>query len=95
MEPQYLNILKSKSDLVNYLNKNGYFWERCNMATESVPDDELILKSLLSLEFEDMPQLFNIYGYEHCKQIWKERIASAPKDYYGIISWLLEVFFFK
>lgn len=48
-----LNDLSSKALLVNYLNEKGRFWEYCNHASETIPDDQLIMKSLLSLEFEE------------------------------------------
>lgn len=92
---KYLNQFNSKNDIVTYLNKNGYFWEYSNKVTSSISDDELILKSLLYLEFEDMQQLFDLYGFQRCKNIWKANIESAPKEYYGIIARMLKIYFFR
>lgn len=88
-----VNILNTKADIISYLNKTGKFWEYCNKATTSVSDDMLIEKSLLYLEFEDMPQLFNLYGKERCEQIFIKNIKSKGK-YYSNISFLLESLFF-
>ncbi len=92
---KYFNLLNSKDDIVRYLNNNGYFWEYNNKVSSSIPDDDLILKSLLYLEFEDMQQLFNLYGFQRCKNIWESKIESAPKEYYGIISRMLKIYFFR
>lgn len=89
-----LHSLKTKADFVNLLNSEGRFWEYCNQATDRISDDELIFKSLLFLEFEDIEQLFDLYPRERCRKIWKERIASQ-RDYYGIIAFLLGVYFFS
>ena len=87
-----LNILKSKKDIVSYLNRTGKFWEYCNKATE-LSDDLVIEKSLLYLEFEDMQQLFDIFGKEKCEKIFKEKIESQG-SYYNNISFLLRTLFF-
>jgi len=88
-----INILSSKAQLVNYLNATGRFWEYCNKASENISDDQLICKSLLYLEFEDMDQLFDLYGKERCKQVFEQQIKSQGK-YYSNISFLLESLIF-
>jgi len=88
-----LNNLSSKARLVNYLNSTGRFWEYCNHASVDVSDDQLICKSLLYLEFEDMSQLFDLYGKDRCKQVFEQQIKSKGK-YYSNISFLLESLMF-
>lgn len=88
-----LNDLSSKALLVEYLNEKGRFWEYCNHASVSIPDDQLIMKSLLSLEFEDMSQLFALFGYDRCRQVFEQQIQSKG-DYYSNISFLLKALFF-
>jgi len=88
-----LNNLSSKAQLVNYLNATGRFWEYCNHASENISDDQLICKSLLYLEFEDMNQLFELYGKDRCRQIFEQQIKSKGK-YYSNISFLLESLIF-
>lgn len=88
-----LNNLSSKAQLVNYLNSTGRFWEYCNQASENISDDQLIYKSLLYLEFEDMNQLFDLYGKDRCKKVFEQQIKSKGK-YYSNISFLLESLMF-
>jgi len=88
-----INILSSKAQLVNYLNANGRFWEYCNHASENISDEQLIYKSLIYLEFEDMNQLFELYGKERCRQVFEKQIKSQGK-YYSNLSFLLESLIF-
>ena len=84
---------KSAGELVSFLNAKGRFWEYCNEATEDIPDSQIIQKSLLYLEFEDLPQIFDIFGYDNCKKVFEEKIKTQGK-YYNKISFLLESFYF-
>ena len=90
----FVNMFRSKGSIVNYLNEHGYFWEYGNRASQNISDEEVIFKSLLYMQFEDIPQLFVLYGREKCKEVFEERIKSRG-DYYSIISFLLNVIFFN
>lgn len=94
MRAKYLNSLSSKVQLVHYLNATGHFWEYCNRASVNISDDQLIQKALLYLEFEDMPQLFDLYGKDRCRQVFEQQIKSKGK-YYSNISFLLEAVVFN
>jgi len=93
MPKKYLNNLSSRAQLVNYLNSSGRFWEYGNQASVNISDDLLICKSLLYLEFEDMNQLFDLFGKDKCRQIFEQQIKSKG-NYYSNISFLLEALFF-
>ena len=88
-----INDISSKAKLTAYLNGKGYFWEYCNKASQDMSDDELIFKGLLFLEFEDMNQLFELFGYSKCKSIFEERIANQD-SYYSNITYMLRTLFF-
>lgn len=90
---EYVNPFYTKKELVQFLNSTGKFWEYCNQATETISDKEVIKKALLYIEFEDMPLLFSLFGYEQCKSVFEEEI-EPKQDYYGTISFLLKTLFF-
>lgn len=90
----YINKLDTRKSLIDYLNIKGRFWEYNNHADETISDRLLISKGLLYLEFEDMPQLFALFGKQKCKRIFKEEIESKGK-YYSNISFLLNTLFFS
>ena len=87
------NMFSSIQNLIEYLNKKGKFWEYCNNASVNLLQDEVIQKSLLFLELEDMPQLFRLFGYKKCKEIFENNIKNKGK-YYNKISFILESFYF-
>lgn len=89
-----IHVLNSKKDFVSYLNRHGRFWECGNNASADIADDIVIEKSLLFLEFEDIPQLFSLYGRDKCWEIFNAKIKSQG-DYYSNISFALENIFFK
>jgi len=90
---EHVFVFETKEQLVQYLNEKGRFWEYANHASSDISDVILITKSLLYLEFEDIPQLFALYGYEKCKEVFNREIKSKGK-YYSNISFLLEACFF-
>lgn len=87
------NMMFSIKSLVDYLNSKGRFWEFCNKASDDLPKEEIIQKALLFLELEDIPQLFDLFGYEKCKNVFENTIKNKGK-YYNKISFLLESFYF-
>ena len=89
-----LNHFSCKSDIVKYLNDNGYFWDYCNNADNNISDEEVIEKGLLYLEFEDMEQLFEIFGKERCKSVFEKNLESHISSYNNIIVKLLRALFF-
>lgn len=92
-ERQGNNMFPTIKSLVGYLNKKGRFWEFCNKASDSLPQEEIIQKSLLFLDLEDIPQLFELFGYEKCKNVFENTIENKGK-YYNKISFLLKSFYF-
>jgi len=92
-EQKRKDMFSSIESLVDYLNKKGRFWEFCNKASDSLPREEIIQKALLFLELEDIPQLFNLFGYEQCKKVFENNIKNKGK-YYNKISFILESFYF-
>ena len=93
MDPR-INVFNNKNDLVAYLNRKGKFWEFCNKAPEDIADEIIISKSLLYLEYEDIPQLFDIFGKDVCWAVFRDKIKSQG-SYYSKISFALEKLFFS
>ena len=88
------NILSRKQLLSKRLYDSGYLWSYLPMSPEAVlPDEELIIKCLSHLEFEDMHLLFEAYPYHQIKKIWQKRMLPY-NDYYGTINLLLAALFF-
>lgn len=80
--------------LTKQLFDSGYLWSYQPTGDNVVlPDEELIMSSLIHLEFEDMHLLFNAFPYRQIKSVWQQRMLPYP-DYYGTLNLLLAALFF-
>ena len=88
------NKIVNKKELQDLLNSRNFLWSY-NISNGNILSDEIIIeKSLLHLEFEELPMLFSLYNFNYIKKIWRENIVSQG-EYYNIINWLLAVLFFN
>lgn len=87
-----MNKQEAKNELVQKLVEQGYMWSY-DVMTNGASDVLIIEKSLLHLEFEDMHQVFDIYGFCKVKKVWKERLLSQG-EYLSVINLLLASLFF-
>ena len=86
--------LDKKQSLSKQLYDRGYLWSyRAAGDNAMLPDEELILKGLSHLEFEDMSLLFEAFPYRQIKHVWQQRMLPYP-DYYGTLNLLLAALFF-
>jgi hypothetical protein len=88
------HIEQLKINLSKKLADDGYLWSYKKEDGNILSDDELIEKSLVHLEFEDMYLLFDIFPYKKVKQIWIDKLI-VQNEYYNILNKLLAVFFFN
>ena len=82
-----------KQHIVELLKAKGAFWS-FDIGDQEPPDSVLMEKGLLFLEFEDMPLLFKLYGWNKLKRFWRENLVSQG-EYFSTINWLLAVYFFN
>ena len=88
------NRVDKKQSLSKQLYDSGYLWSYRAMSGDAMlPDEELILKGLSHLEFENMPLLFAAFPYRQIKHVWQQRMLPYP-DYYGTLNLLLAALFF-
>ncbi len=87
-------ILSLKVSLTKKLVDEGFLWSYEKKDGVTLSDDELIEKSLIHLEFEDMDLLFSIYPYKKIKQVWIDRLIQQ-NEYYNILNKLLAALFFN
>ena len=86
-----------RQNLANKLFKRGFLWSYSNdnalNSSENI-DNVLIEKSLCHLEFEELSEIFDFYGYEKVKSVWQKQMLPQG-NYLYIINWLLAVLFFN
>lgn len=86
-------IIEKKRELSQYLYDKGALWSYKKNRLSILHDTELIEKSLIHLELEEMDMLFDIFPYEKIKQVWIENMVPCD-DYYGTLNMVLAYFFF-
>ncbi|MBP5372136.1 MAG: hypothetical protein J6Y55_09480 [Bacteroidales bacterium] len=87
-----MDKLQEKKTLVQKLVEQGYMWSY-DVLTNGASDVLIIEKSLLHLEFEDMHYVFDLYGFNKVKKVWKERLLPQG-EYLSVINFLLAALFF-
>ena len=81
-----------KRHIVELLKGKGAFWSY-DLQDQVPPDEVLMEKGPLFLEFEDMYLLFDLYGKKKLKKFWRGKLVSQGK-YLSTINWLLALYFF-
>jgi hypothetical protein len=66
------------------LRKLNVFWSYDLSDNHDIPDDVLIEKTLIYLDIDDLKALFSLFGKQHIKKIWKERMLSQEPMYHGL-----------
>lgn len=87
-------VAEGKRHIFELLKKKGAFWSYRYVPGEIPSDDVLMEKGLLFLDFENMPLLFDVYGYDRLKRFWRKNLVSQGYSL-NIINYLLAVLFFK
>ena len=87
------DIQSRKMSIVKKIKAAGGLWSYQGIP-EHLDDDSIIEASLMHLELEDMPMLFDIWSKSHLKRIWKERMVSQGKRL-NILNYILAVKIFK
>ena len=86
-----------RQNLANKLFKRGFLWsysKESELNNCEDFDNILIEKSLCHLEFEELPEIFDFFGYKKVESVWRNRMLPQG-SYLYIINWLLAVLFFN
>ncbi len=94
MKDSELDNIEKKRELTQYLFEMGALWSYKIDLDTILPDRELIEKSLIYLEFEEMYLIFDIFPYEKIRQVWIEDMVPCD-HYYGVLNKLLAYLFFN
>lgn len=75
--------------IMEKIKENGGFWSYSGRP-EHMDDDSVIEASLVHLDLEDLPLLYDIWSKAHIKKVWKERLVSQGKRM-NILNYILAV----
>lgn len=75
--------------IMEKIKDNGGFWSYSGIP-QHMDDDSVIEASLVHLDLEDLPILYEIWSKAHIKKVWKERLVSQGKRM-NILNYILAV----
>ena len=84
------NRIRMKSILFQKLKKNKVFWSYDISEIDDCPDEMIIEKTLIHLDYADYQYLFNIYPKSKIKKVWLDNIVVQGDYYYSLnyfIAW--------
>lgn len=70
--------------LLERLKAENCFWSYDASSWDKATDDQLIEKTLIYLDLEDIEQLFTLYGHKHVKQVWLNRLIPQGEYLYTL-----------
>jgi hypothetical protein len=84
----------TKKELLELLVKEHVFWSYDVTKIKDIPDDDLIEKTLIYLDLDEINSLFKVYPYEQIKSVWQKRI-KIQDDRYSNLNYFFENFYFN
>ena len=87
----YKQELKRK--LVGKLLEANAFWSYTNVCAENIPDEELIEKTFIALDINDIALLFELYSRDYIRKVWRNGMA-VQGDYYFNLNVMIALYYF-
>jgi len=84
---------KLREELVGELLHVNAFWSYADVSPANVPDEELIEKTFIYLDFKDISKLFEIYPREYAHKVWREKMA-VQGDYLFNLNVMIALYYF-
>ena len=90
-----LKYTQMKEQLLQQLKKACAFWsyEPSSVTLNTMTDELLIEKVLVSLDVDDVNKLFLIFPKKTVKNVWKARLAPQEPYYHGVNKFLAYAYF--
>lgn len=84
---------KLKRELVGRLLNVNAFWSYANVSADNIPDEELIEKTFIHLDLNDIAGLFELYSRDYIRKVWREKMAIQG-DYLFNLNILIALYYF-
>ncbi len=83
-----------RNELFSVIKQKGYFWSYDRGLEYSEELDDIFMETVLKYgDFEDLEQLFILYGKRRLRKIWKEKLANDTR--FTKLNYFLARIFFK
>lgn len=84
---------KIKDELCRKLLKKNAFWSYDIKSIDEIPDDEVIEKSFIVLDMDDIDMMFEIYPRKQIQRVWRERMAIQG-EYMKMLNVMIAMYYF-
>ncbi|MDR2810483.1 MAG: hypothetical protein LBB84_08035 [Tannerellaceae bacterium] len=82
-----------KKELAEQLLKANAFWSYANVSADKIPAEELVEKTFIYLDLEDIAKLFKLYPRNYIRKIWREKMAIQG-DYLFDLNVMIALYYF-
>jgi len=82
-----------KNKLIERLLKVNAFWSYADVSAESIPDEELIERTFVSLDLRDIDLLFELFQRNYIRKVWRDKMA-VQGDYLFNLNVMIALYYF-
>ena len=79
--------------LCSKLLANKAFWSYSNVTEETISDEDLIEKTFIHLDMDDISLLFEIFTRKFIRQVWEDRMAGQGAYLYSLNMMIAQYYF--
>lgn len=69
------------------------FWSYDNAAEDDISDEDIIEKTLLLLDMDDISRLFELYSRKFVRKVWESRLASQGEYLHSLNMMIAQYYF--
>ena len=82
-----------RKSLCSKLLANKAFWSYSNVTEETISDEDLIEKTFIHLDMDDISLLFEIFTRKFIRQVWEDRMAGQGAYLYSLNMMISQYYF--
>ena len=89
-----MNIIESlRHSLCLKLLEANAFWSYDDVSEEEVSDEDIIEKTLMLLDMDDISRLFELYPRKFVREVWEKRLACQGEYLYTLNMMIAQYYF--
>lgn len=75
------------------LEKSNAFWSYSNVDVNSVSDEDIVEKTFIHLDLDDISSLFELYTTNFIRRVWEERMADQGEYMWSLNMMIAQCYF--
>ncbi len=82
-----------RHNLLVKLEKANAFWSYSEVDESSVSDDDIVEKTFIHLDLDDISYLFELYSTKFIRRVWEERMAGQGEYLWSLNMMIAQCYF--